>query len=186
MPGRHHVAQGALEFSKAGGAFYWVNGVPAGAVISHCWEITSYLHYFLQPFHFYAEFLFAALHCRVFFVCCFVLINSCSFPPLSGPPSTLEKNSLNQKRELYSPSVMHHCAHLSLEGCLVEVSLKIYKHVFLLFLLFSSNSKDSHPFPSHFLPFSGHCDSVCMNPSAEWWRGGEKSCCVFCHMEFSK
>lgn len=36
VPGRHHDAQGALQFSRAGGAFYWVNGVPADAVIAHC------------------------------------------------------------------------------------------------------------------------------------------------------
>lgn len=88
VPGRHHSAQSALEFSKAGGGFYWINVVPAGAVIACCWETTSYLLRFYQPSHFYAEFLLV-----LFLGDCFVLLNSWSVPLLSVPPSTLGKKS---------------------------------------------------------------------------------------------
>lgn len=58
-----------VVLSKAGGAFYWINGVPAGAVTARCWEITSYPLQFSQPLHFYAEFLFAAWHWCLMLLC---------------------------------------------------------------------------------------------------------------------
>lgn len=84
--GSHHDAEGALELSKAGGAFYRISALPVTAVTAHSLEITSYLLQFSQAFHFSAEFLPGTD-----FGCCSVLLNSCSVPHLSGPPSILEK-----------------------------------------------------------------------------------------------
>lgn len=84
--GSHHDAEGAMELSKAGGAFYRISALPVTAVTAHCLEITSYLLQFSQAFHFSAEFLPGTD-----FGCCSVLLNSCYVPHLSGPPSILEK-----------------------------------------------------------------------------------------------
>lgn len=34
-PYETHCAQSALEFIAAGGVFYWINVLPAGAMIAH-------------------------------------------------------------------------------------------------------------------------------------------------------
>lgn len=95
----HHDAEDALELSKAGGAFYWVSAVPGGAVITHCQEITSYLLQFSQAFHFSAEF-----RPGTGFECCSVLLNSCSVPHLSGPPSILENKPWIRRGRFIHPA----------------------------------------------------------------------------------
>lgn len=181
--GSYHDAEGALELRKPGGVFNWIKKycsrrccdytLPRNHIIpASVFPGISFLHR-ISAWHWF-----------------WVLLNSCSVPHLSGRPSILEKKNkpktLNQKRVFYSPSMKHCPPHLSLQGSLRQVSLKMSEHVLLLFLPCSCSSKDSHPFPSHFLPFSEHCGSACVSPSAERQRGGEKSCCVFCQMEFGK
>lgn len=99
------------------------------SVSDFCQEITSYLLQFSQAFHFSAEFLPGtdSGHCSV-------LLNSCSVPHLSGPPSILEKKTtLNQKRVFYSPSVKHCSPYLSLQGSLREFSPKIHLNMYCSF-----------------------------------------------------
>lgn len=168
--GSHCVTEGALELSKAGGALNWISAVPGGAVITHCREITSYLLHFSQAFHVSAEFLPGTD-----FGCCSVLLNSCSVPHLSGPPSVLEKKP-TKKPWIRRGCFIHPVWNIAL--LVWDCRGHLERSLLLLFLLCSCSSKDSHPFPSHFLPFSGHCGSACVSPfcRATERRGGKLLC----------